>query len=142
METKKTIKRKSRKRYITIPNENNYLFSEGTKVMLNLKNIKSHPDYNKYSFMYRYFVENNSKKIFTVEYEKGKSPNLVTLKEDITNPKWLFFVGDLSQVVYIENIVKELNELSQQQEKQVKQKSEETQGKKYEKKEEQEILND
>ena len=83
-----------------IPNEKGIVFKEGTKVMINSKRIKSHPDYSKYSFSYRYFIEHNNKKIFTVEYEKNRDPVIVVLKEDLTRPRWLFYVGDLSEVVY------------------------------------------
>ena len=42
----------------------------------------------------------NKDTVFTVEYdEKYKNkPSLVCLKEDTTDPKWLFWVGDLIEV--------------------------------------------
>lgn len=104
VKTKDSKKKKSvRKTRIVIPNEKMVVFPEGTKVMLNLSRIRNHPDFSKFSFAYRYFVEHNNRKIFTVEYEKNRDPIVVVLKEDLTRPKWLFCVSDLSQVLYVDS---------------------------------------
>lgn len=70
---------------------------EGTKVKLNIKRIKEHPDYKKLTDDFKAFVEANEDTIFTVEYDKyRKNPStLVCLKEDPTPLKWLFWTGNL-----------------------------------------------
>jgi hypothetical protein len=73
---------------------------EGTKVKLNIKRIKEHPDYLKLTEDYRNFVEMHEDTIFTVEYDNfRKNPStLVCLKEDPTPLKWLFWTGNLIEV--------------------------------------------
>lgn len=73
---------------------------EGTKVKLNLKRIKAHPDYVKLTEDYRNFVEANENTIFTVEYDKFREnpSTLVCLKEDPTPLKWLFWTGNLIKI--------------------------------------------
>lgn len=73
---------------------------EGTKVKLNLKRIKEHPEYSKLTEAYRVFVEKNENTIFTVEYDKSQPipSTLVCLKEDPTPIKWLFWTGYLIKV--------------------------------------------
>lgn len=80
--------------------ETKKFLKEGQKVKLNLKSIKSHPDYNKLTEKYRNWIDENLDKEFTVEYdEKYKdNPTLVCLKEDTTYPKWLFWEGDLIEI--------------------------------------------
>ena len=70
---------------------------EGKKVKLNLKRIKEHPEYMKFTDEYRAFVEANEDTIFTVEYDKFRQnpSTLVCLKEDPTPIKWLFWTGYL-----------------------------------------------
>ena len=70
---------------------------EGDFVKLNTKKIKSHPDYAKMRPVYKEFIESNDGVVFTVEYDKNKQdkPNLVCLKEDMSDPKFLFWDGDL-----------------------------------------------
>ena len=70
-----------------------YTIPEGTKVKLNYENIINEPDYTKKVKAYREFVENNKNKIFTVQYdEKYKNkPILVSLKEDTSKIKWLWY---------------------------------------------------
>ena len=74
--------------------------AEGTKVKLNIKRIKSHPEYSKLTDNYRAFVEKNEDTIFTVEYDKSQPipSTLVCLKEDPTPVKWLFWTGYLVEV--------------------------------------------
>lgn len=73
---------------------------EGINVKLDIDNIKSHPDYEKLTEKYRNWVEENKDKTFTVEYDYNKKSNPITvcLKEDESDPKWLFWVGDLKVV--------------------------------------------
>lgn len=80
--------------------ESNETIPEGTKVKLDLDRIKSHLGYKGLTEKYRNWVETNVDKVFTVEYDKGKKVNPVTvcLKEDESQPKWLFWVGDLEVV--------------------------------------------
>lgn len=70
-----------------------YTIPEGTKVKLNYENIINEQDYTKKVKAYREFVENNKNKIFTVQYdEKYKNkPILVSLKEDTSEIKWLWY---------------------------------------------------
>jgi len=80
---------------------NNYI-PEGTKVKLNYNEIKNQPDYPKLTEKFRNWIEDNKDKVYTVEYKKNKrgKPLFVTLKEDTSDPKWLFWVGDL---IVVEN---------------------------------------
>lgn len=80
--------------------ENAVILPEGTKVKLNLKNMQSHPDYSRLTEKYRNWVESNADKIFSVKYDPKhlKNPSLVSLEEDATDPKWLFWTGDLIEV--------------------------------------------
>ena len=76
---------------------------EGRKVKLNYKKMISHPDWNKnLDFNKRNhhnWVELHKDNIFTVEYdERHKDGILLCLKEDATEPKWLFYEGDLIEV--------------------------------------------
>ena len=72
---------------------------EGTKVKLKAEQILQQKDLNE---KYREWVEVNKDKVFTCE----KDPTLpndskrVVLKEDESNPKWLFHVTDLDLVMY------------------------------------------
>ena len=81
-------------------NTNEIYITEGTKVKLNIKRIKGHPEYSKLTDDYRAFVEANEDTIFTVEYDKfRKNPStLVCLKEDPTPVKWLFWTGNLIKI--------------------------------------------
>ena len=71
---------------------------EGTKVKLKAEQILQQGDLNE---KYREWVETNKDKVFTCE----KDPTLpndskrVVLKEDESNPKWLFHVTDLELVM-------------------------------------------
>jgi len=75
---------------------------EGDKVRLNYEKIINQQGYDKRTEKYRSFIESNKDKIFTVEYdEKMKSsPNciFVSLFEDNTQPKWLWYIDDLIKV--------------------------------------------
>lgn len=76
---------------------------EGAKVKLNIKRIKSDPDWdeNTEDFNKKRYVRwiyDNQDKVFSVEYDPkyGNKPTTVCLKEDDSKPfKWLFWEGDL-----------------------------------------------
>jgi hypothetical protein len=70
---------------------------EFSKVKLNLDVIRNHPDYDKLSEKYKAWTEAHKDEIFTLVYDEKhrEKPSIVCLKEDTTDPKWLFFTGDL-----------------------------------------------
>ena len=70
---------------------------EGDKVKIVVDRIKKHQSWSTYQQGYRDFVEANDGVVMTVEYDKDHMdrPNLVSLVEDTTEPKWLFWDGDL-----------------------------------------------
>ena len=75
---------------------------EGEQVKLDYNRIVSYPDWKQMRDDYREWVEANKDTIFTVEFdpykkEKNSSDvnNFVQFVEDTTNPKWLFWAGDL-----------------------------------------------
>ena len=74
------------------------LLKEGEKVRLNIKEIKTHPDWHKKTEKYKDFVENNSNTIFTVKYDDAfqDPPTLVCLVED--EEKWLWYEGYLIRI--------------------------------------------
>lgn len=74
---------------------NNNLLKDGDKVKLNIKSIKSHPDYFLLSDEYKNFIDNNKDTIFTVNSEKNRLKSIVGLREE---PYWLFWVGDLKKI--------------------------------------------
>jgi len=78
--------------------EGDWQLQPGDKVQLHLEAIKTHPDYDRKSSKYKDFCENNADRIFTVEYNEGLKPSVVCLAEDESNPKWLFWIGDLKKV--------------------------------------------
>lgn len=75
-------------------------FPEGTKVMLDIDKIKKHRDYNRLTQKYKDWVNAHAKDIFTVKFDEitKKNPSLVCLEEDTTNPRWLFWTGDLKKI--------------------------------------------
>jgi hypothetical protein len=76
------------------------ILPEGTKVKINLVNMQNHPDYSRLTEKYRNWVEGHADDLFTVKYDPKHldNPVLVSLAEDKTYPKWLFWVGDLIEV--------------------------------------------
>ena len=79
-----------------------YPLEEGTKVKLNWELIKRHPDWKIQRKDYKEWVEAHKDEVFTVEWDKNRKQNdtsdkkfLVCLKEDETNPKWLFYSSTL-----------------------------------------------
>lgn len=71
--------------------------SNGTQVKLNLSAIQKDPNYQRKSDKWKAWIEQHKEEIFTVEYDPkfGDQPKVVTLKEDTSDPKWLWFIGDL-----------------------------------------------
>lgn len=69
----------------------------GTQVKLNLSTIQKDPNYQRKSDKWKAWIEQHKEEIFTVEYDPkfGDQPKVVTLKEDTSDPKWLWFIGDL-----------------------------------------------
>lgn len=73
---------------------------EGTKVKLNYDKIISDINYPRMRRRWKEFIESAKGKIWTVEYDKkfGTQPEIVMLKEDVTEPKYYFWVGDLEVI--------------------------------------------
>lgn len=78
--------------------EDGWTFQPGDKVMLNIDAITAAKGYDKKLPAYRAFCESNTGRVFTVEYVDGMRPSVVCLAEDESNPKWLFWAGDLKAV--------------------------------------------
>lgn len=75
-------------------------FQEGDRVQLNMEAITGDPNWPGKTEAYQRFCLDNAHHIFTVEFDvrHKEKPSLVCLAEDTTEPKWLFFVGDLKTV--------------------------------------------
>lgn len=72
--------------------------TEGERVTLNYDAIVKSPTYAQRPEAYRAFVEENRDREFTVAYdEKHTSGRMVVLAEDPTEPKWLWWSGDLTK---------------------------------------------
>lgn len=74
------------------------LINAGSKVKLKYDQITSRKDWATLNQKYKDFVEENKDKEFTVQIDE-KIHNmfrLVSLEEDTTEPKLLFWVGDLT----------------------------------------------
>ena len=70
---------------------------EGAKVKLNYELMVRHPDWKILRKDFREWVEAHKDEVFTVEWDERRKKNdtkdkklNVCLKEDTTNPKWLF----------------------------------------------------
>lgn len=72
-------------------------FKDGDKVTLNYKQITSRKDWKRKLPNYKNWVNENKDKVFTVQKEK-KYTEFVTLLEDNSEEKWMFWVGDLIKV--------------------------------------------
>lgn len=106
---KRSLMKSVKKRNIVKPSIMNLLFQmrnrgiepsvikDGDKVMLNIKAIRSHPDWGILSEEYVQFVESNADTVFTAMVESGKyDKGFITLKEDESG--WLFWPGDVIKV--------------------------------------------
>lgn len=77
---------------------------EGDRVKLNVTQMQSRPecksdiDQNKVRF--QAWVLDHRDKVITVKYDKNLTinPSIVCVKEDKTDPKWIFWEGDLDVV--------------------------------------------
>lgn len=74
--------------------------TEGDKVRLRTKQIIERKDWMKKNPKYKAFITNNHDTVFTVQFDAkfAKAHTLACLKEDTSDPKWLFWVGDLERV--------------------------------------------
>lgn len=72
-------------------------FKEGDRVRLNMDELTNSPDWERKVDAWREWCLSHSNDVMTVEYDAayGDNPSLVCLKEDQSDPKWLFSVGDL-----------------------------------------------
>jgi hypothetical protein len=79
---------------------NKVLYEEGESVKLNYESITSQPDYQNMNPKYIEFVETHKNDAFTVEYDlrHKENPTLVCLKEDQSDPKWLWWVEFLIKI--------------------------------------------
>lgn len=89
-------------RYEIMTSSKPVMLYEGDTVILNFDRITNYPDYKRMRQEYRDFIESNATTEFTVEYDtyrKEKSSRdkhfLVQLKEDVSDPKFLFHAVDL-----------------------------------------------
>lgn len=75
-------------------------FVPGDRVKLNYSKIISDKDYVRLVPSRKKFIEENKDAIFTVEYDPRhtNNPQVVCLSEDANDPKWLWFVKQLSKV--------------------------------------------
>ena len=81
-------------------------FKEGDVVKLNVESILSHPTYADMDENWKKFVDKNADKQFTVEYDpKFKdTATMVCFKEDTTDPKWLWYEGDLILINAVDEV--------------------------------------
>lgn len=75
--------------------EGGWPFQPGDKVRLDIEKIMNDQEYKRKLQSYRTFCEMNADRVFTVEYIDGMNPSVVCFAEDESNPKWLFWTGDL-----------------------------------------------
>lgn len=70
---------------------------EGCKVKLDIEVLKGGIDYDRKTEKWKQWIADHQDDTFTVEYDPkfGEQPKVVTLKEDTSDPKWLWFIGDL-----------------------------------------------
>lgn len=73
---------------------------EGTKVKLNWELISRSPDWKKQRKAYREWITEHKDNVFTVEWDSRRKERdtydkkfMVCLKEDDTEPKWLFYTS-------------------------------------------------
>jgi hypothetical protein len=80
--------------------ENKSTIKEGDRVSVNVTQIKEDVNYERKTDRYHAFIESCVGKEFTVQFDPKylDKPSLVTLKEDQTVPKWLFWIGDLIKI--------------------------------------------
>lgn len=70
--------------------------SEGDTVKINYERIMSQPDYPHMISEYKKFIDANKDVEFTAELDETTTfKNTFCLKEDVSDPKWLFWCDDL-----------------------------------------------
>ena len=75
------------------------VFSDGDKVKLRYEQIAKRTDYASKTENYRRFISENRDKVFTVRrITPGKEHSLIELVEDTSEPKWLWWDGDLKRI--------------------------------------------
>ena len=79
---------------------NKEVLAPGDKVKLDWVKITNDPDWDNFKPEYQKFVTDNASKIFTLDKEaKVQGPYaFVSLCEDETDPKWLFYTGFVKKV--------------------------------------------
>ena len=80
-----------------ILSDDNTKIKNGDKVKINSKRIHEYKDYNKRIDTYKLWVKAHKNDIFTVEILKNNKL-VCTFAEDTTDPKWIFWLGDLIKV--------------------------------------------
>ena len=78
---------------------------EGKRVKLNYEIMIRHPDWKNQRDDFKDWVTAHKDEVFTVEYDKTKKEKkandmktMVCLKEDTTDPKWLFHASCLTEI--------------------------------------------
>jgi len=76
------------------------LIGAGSKVKIKYEQIMKRKDYPIMHSDYKKFVETNKETEFTVLIDEKvhNKYKMVSLKEDVKEPRWLFWVGDLQRV--------------------------------------------
>lgn len=103
MGKKNNIRYEAIKKMLDLAYENkDTVLQEGQKVKLNYQRIISESDYKFKQKKYKEFIEVNKDKEFTVQYDEyHQNGKLVCLKEDNSEPKWLFTFYDLVPIAPI-----------------------------------------
>lgn len=75
----------------------------GDKCKLNVKRITNRKDWLRFNPKYKQFVLDNVDTVFTVQKDNFESNEdgvfvIVTLNEDVTEPRWLWSVDDLIKI--------------------------------------------
>ena len=75
-------------------------FAEGDKVMIDLESIKRDADYPRFTDKYKEWIHAHADDVFTVVFDERHRdlPVVVSLQEDTSDPKWLFWTGNLKAV--------------------------------------------
>ena len=76
------------------------VLAPGDKVMLDVVKMSNDPDWVNMKEEYRNFVEANANRVFTLAKEARVSGpfSFVSMEEDETDPRWLFFTGHVKKV--------------------------------------------
>jgi hypothetical protein len=71
--------------------------TEGTRVKLNMEVIKTYINFDKQLPLRRQWILDHQDEVFTVVYDKNHKthPSIVNFYEDKSEPKWLFWTGEL-----------------------------------------------